>query len=58
MSWMPLALLVVSSPLSTKFLIGFYSEGLFHALLASNACERHTGMLVHEHFLHMSSSKS
>jgi hypothetical protein len=42
MSWMPLALLVVSSPLSTFFLIGFYSEGPFRALLASGACERRT----------------
>jgi hypothetical protein len=57
-SWIPLSLLVVSSPLSVIFLIGFYSEGLFHALLASGACERHTGSLVHEHVLRPSSSKS
>jgi hypothetical protein len=57
-SWIPLALLVVSSPLSTIFLIGCYSEGLFRALLASGACERCTGSLVREHVLRLSSSKS
>jgi hypothetical protein len=57
-SWMPLALLVVSSPLSQFSLLAVYSEGLFRALLASGACERCTGSLVHEHVLHPSSSKS
>jgi hypothetical protein len=37
MSWMALALLMVSSPLLAVFLIGCYSEGLSRALLASGA---------------------
>jgi hypothetical protein len=57
-SWMPLALLVVSSPLSTIFLIGCYSEGLFRVPLALGTCERCTGSLVREHVLHLISSKS
>ena len=55
-SWIRLSLLVVSSPLSAVFLIGFYSEGLFCALLASGACERHTWSLVHENPICPSSS--
>ena len=55
-SWIPLALLVVSSPFSLVFLIGCYSEGLFCALLASGASERHTGSLVHEQPIRMISS--
>ena len=58
MSWMWLSLLVVSFPLSKVFLIGFYSEGILHALLASSACETCTGLLVHEHVLHLNSYKS
>jgi hypothetical protein len=42
-SWIPLALLVVSLPLSAVFIIGFYSEGLFHVPLALVTRERHTG---------------
>jgi hypothetical protein len=34
--------LVVSSPLLVVFIIGCYSEGLFHALFPSGACERCT----------------
>jgi hypothetical protein len=44
-SWIPLSLLVVSSPFSTIFLIGCYLEGPFHALLASGAYEGCTGSL-------------
>jgi hypothetical protein len=48
MYWIPLSLLVVSSPLSEVFLIGCYSKGIFHVLLASGACEIHIGSLVRE----------
>jgi hypothetical protein len=53
MSWIPLALLVVSSLLSTIFLI---LQDLFHTLLTSGACEGCTRSLVHEHIIHPSSS--
>jgi len=56
-SWMPLALLVVSSPLSTIFIIGFYLEGLFCVLLAFGTRERRTRSLVREHVLHLFSTK-
>jgi hypothetical protein len=58
MPWIPLAILVVSSPLSANFLIGFYSEGLFRVPLAPRTRERHTGLLVYEHVVHLISSKS
>jgi hypothetical protein len=58
MSWMPLALLVVSSPLLVVFIIGLYSEGLFRVLLAPGTHERCTRSLVHEHVLCLISSKS
>ena len=35
-------LLVESSHLLVVFIIGCYSKGLFHVLLAFNACKRHT----------------
>jgi hypothetical protein len=57
-SWFPLALLVVSSPLSTVFIIGCYSEGLFRVPLAFGTRKRCTGSLVHEHVLHPISTKS
>jgi hypothetical protein len=57
-SWMPLSLLVVSSPLSVFFIIGCYSEGLFHIPLAFGTCEIHTGSLVCEHVLRPISTKS
>ena len=57
-SWIPLSLLVVSLPLSVVFLIGFYSEGLFHVLLTFGTHERHTGPLVCEHVLRPISTKS
>ena len=58
MSWIPLSLLVVSSPLSAIFLIGCYSEGIFRVLLASGARGILTRSLVHEHVLRLNSSKS
>jgi hypothetical protein len=58
MSWIPLALLVVSLPFSVVFLIGCYSEGVFRALLPSGACKRHTRLLVLKHVLRLISSKS
>ena len=57
-SWMPLALLMVSSPLSTVFIFGCYSEGLFRVPLAFDTRKRHTGLLVHEHVLRLISTKS
>jgi len=57
-SWMPLALLVVSSPLSAVFIIGCYWEGLFHVPLAFGTHERRTGSLVREHVLPPISTKS
>jgi hypothetical protein len=54
-SWIPLSPLVVSSPLSTTFLISFYSESLFCVLLDSGACERHTWSLVCDHPIRLSS---
>jgi hypothetical protein len=48
-SWMPLALLVVSSPLLAVFIIGCYLEGLFCVPLAFGTHERCTWLLVHEH---------
>jgi hypothetical protein len=56
--WISLALLVFSSPFSVVFLIGCYSEGLFHVPLALGTRKRHTGSLVHEHVLRLISSKS
>ena len=56
-SWMPLALLVVSSHLSTIFITGYYSEGIFRVPLAFGTCERFTRSLVHEHVLRLISSK-
>ena len=55
MSWIPLALLVVSLPFSAVFLIVYYAEGIFHALLTSGACERRIGSLVREHLIRPSS---
>ena len=57
-SWMPLALLVVSSPLSVVFIISCYSEGLFHVSPAFGTHKRHTGSMVCEHVLHPISTKS
>jgi hypothetical protein len=48
--------LVVSSPLSTVFIIGCYSEGLFHALFTSGACMGTYFMVVLTIF-HLSPSK-
>jgi hypothetical protein len=56
-SYMPLALLVVSSPLSTFFLIGCYSEGLFRVSLALGTHERCIGLLVHENIIRLISTK-
>jgi hypothetical protein len=53
-----LALLVVSSPLSTIFLIGCYSYGLFCVPLSLGTHERRIGSLVREHVLFLISSKS
>ena len=58
MSWIPLALLVVSSPLLEVFIIVFYSKGLFCVSLAFGTHERCTGSLVREHVLRSISSKS
>ena len=58
MSWIPLSLLLVSSPLSAVFLIGCYSEGLFHVPLSLGTHERCTRSLVHEHVLRLISTKS
>jgi hypothetical protein len=57
MSLMPLALLVVSLPLSAVFIIGCYSKGLFHVPLEFGTRERHIGSLVCENVLHPISTK-
>jgi hypothetical protein len=57
-SWLPLALLVASSPLSTIFIIDCYLEGLFRISLALGTRERRIGSLVHEHVLRPLSTKS
>ena len=57
-SWIPLALLVVSLPLSAVFLISCYSKGLFRVPLAHGTHERRIGSLVREHVLRPISSKS
>jgi hypothetical protein len=58
MYWIPLALLLVSSPLSAIFIIGFNLEGLFHVPLALGTHERRTWLLVREQVLHPISTKS
>jgi hypothetical protein len=35
----------------TVFIIGCYSEGLFHALFTSGACERHTSWWSFQYFI-------